>query len=70
MAAFIQYLNFDGENLLLPDSYEVSMSDVEADSGGGDQGRNDTEGCGQVRHCGDWRELFRDSELAEEANDV
>lgn len=36
MAAFIQYLNFDGENLPLPDSYEVSMSDVEADSGGGE----------------------------------
>ena len=34
MAAFIQYLNFDGENLPLPDSYEVDMRDVEADSGG------------------------------------
>lgn len=34
MAAFIQYLNFDGENLPLPDSYEVSMSDVETNSGG------------------------------------
>ena len=32
--AFIQYLNFDGENLPLPDSYEVSPSDVEADSSG------------------------------------
>jgi hypothetical protein len=34
MAAFIQYLNFDGTDLPLPDSYEVGMSDVEADSGG------------------------------------
>jgi hypothetical protein len=34
MAAFIQYLNFDGVDLPLPDSYEVGMSDVEADSGG------------------------------------
>lgn len=34
MAAFIQYLNFDGEDLPLPDSYEVSMDDVEADSSG------------------------------------
>lgn len=32
--AFIQYLNFDGENLPLPDSYEVELRDVEADSGG------------------------------------
>lgn len=30
--AFFQYLVFDGENLPLPDSYEVE--DVEADSGG------------------------------------
>ena len=32
--AFIQYLTFDGTALPLPDSYDVSMSDVEADSGG------------------------------------
>ena len=32
--AFIQYLNFDGENLPLPTSYEVDMDDKEADSGG------------------------------------
>lgn len=32
--AFIQYLVFDGIPLPLPDSYEVSMEDVEADSGG------------------------------------
>lgn len=32
--AFIQYLNFDGENLSLPTSYEVNMEDREADSGG------------------------------------
>ena len=32
--AFFQYLVFDGENLPLPDSYEVEMKDVEADSGG------------------------------------
>ncbi len=25
--AFIQYLNFDGEDLPLPDSYEVEMED-------------------------------------------
>lgn len=34
MAAFIQYLTFDGEDLPKPDSYDVSMSDVEADSSG------------------------------------
>ena len=32
--AFIQYLAFDGTPLPLPDSYEVQMVDVEADSGG------------------------------------
>jgi len=32
--AFFQYLNFDGVNLPLPDDYEVSMEDKEADSGG------------------------------------
>lgn len=32
--AFIQYLVFDGMVLPLPDSYEVAMKDVEADSGG------------------------------------
>ena len=31
---FFQYLVFDGENLPLPDSYEVELEDVEADSGG------------------------------------
>ena len=31
--AFIQYLTFDGTALPLPDSYEVQMDDVEADSG-------------------------------------
>ena len=32
--AFVQYLKFDGVALPLPDSYEVQMADVEADSGG------------------------------------
>ena len=32
--AFFQYLNFDGVDIPLPDSYEVEMSDKEADSGG------------------------------------
>ena len=32
--AFVQYLVFDGVTLPLPDSYEVQMVDVEADSGG------------------------------------
>ena len=34
MAAFIQYLNFDGTDLPLPDSYQVNLEDKEADSGG------------------------------------
>lgn len=32
--AHIQYLNFDGEDLPLPISYDVGLSDVEADSSG------------------------------------
>lgn len=32
--AFIQYLVFDSTPLPLPDSYEVELEDVEADSGG------------------------------------
>ena len=32
--AYIQYLALDGVPLPLPDSYEVQMADVEADSGG------------------------------------
>ena len=32
--AYMQYLVFDGENLPLPDSYELNMDDMEADSGG------------------------------------
>ena len=32
--AYIQYLTLDGTPLPLPDSYEVQMADVEADSGG------------------------------------
>ena len=32
--AFIQYLKFDYENLPLPDSYNLDLTDVEADSGG------------------------------------
>jgi len=32
--AFIQYLIFDGVTLPLPDSYDVEMNDVVADSGG------------------------------------
>lgn len=32
--AFIQYLKFDNTALPLPDSYDMDLSDVEADSGG------------------------------------
>ncbi|WP_394526900.1 hypothetical protein [Lacrimispora sp. JR3] len=32
--AFIQYLTFDSVPLPMPDSYEMELSDVEADTGG------------------------------------
>ena len=32
--AFVQYLVFDGATLPLPNSYDLSLSSVEADSGG------------------------------------
>ena len=32
--AFMQYLNFNGTALPLPDSYDLDLSDVEADSSG------------------------------------
>lgn len=32
--AYIQYLTFEGTAIPRPDSYEVGLSDVEADSGG------------------------------------
>ena len=32
--AFIQYLKFDEQDLPLPDSYDLDISDVEADSSG------------------------------------
>ena len=32
--AFMQYLNFNGTALPLPDSYDIDLSDVEADSSG------------------------------------
>ena len=32
--AYIQYLNFDGEDLPLPISYDIGLSDIEADSSG------------------------------------
>ena len=32
--AYIQYLVFNEKSLPLPDSYDIGLSDVEADSGG------------------------------------
>lgn len=46
--AFIQYLNFNGANLPLPDSYRF----INGCSGGGyhrrNRGRNNTEGCSKA----------------------
>ena len=54
--AFIQYLTFDGTALPLPDSYEVRMDDVEADSGGETEAgtvQRDVVRAGVVEHPGD-----------------
>ena len=67
--AFFQYLVFDGENLLLPDSYEVELEDVEADSGG-DGGGDDTEGCGAAWGCEHSGVVFCYGEVVEEAGRV
>lgn len=32
--AYVQYLKFDGMDLPLPDSYDLDLTDVEADTGG------------------------------------
>ena len=62
--AFFQYLVFDGENLPLPDSYEVELEDVEADSG------DDTEGCGAAWRCEHSSVVFCYGEVVEEAGRV
>ena len=59
--AFFQYLVFDGENLPLPDSYEVELEDVEAD---------DTEGCGAAWGCEHPGVVFCYGEVVEEAGRV
>ena len=58
--AFFQYLVFDGENLPLPDSYEVELEDVEADSGG----ETEAGGCGAAWCCADPGVVFCYGEVA------
>ena len=57
--AFFEYLKFDGTVLPLPDSYDVSLSAVEADSSG------ETEGCGQTGCCEYLCFIFRDCQMVE-----
>lgn len=66
--AFFQYLVFDGENLPLPDSYEVELEDVEADSGG--ETEAGTTQRDVVRHGVDPGVVFRYGEVVEEAGGV
>jgi len=67
--AFFQYLVFDGENLPLPDSYEVELEDVEADSGGETEAGT-TEGCGAAWRCEHSSVVFCYGEVVEEAGRV
>ena len=68
--AFFQYLVFDGENLPLPDSYEVELEDVEADSGGETEAGDDAEGCGAAWCCADPGVVFCYGEVACEAGSL
>ena len=68
--AFVQYLVFDGVPLPLPDSYEVQMDDVEADSGGETEAgttQRDVVRLGGGVYCG---EFFGFPEVAESADGV
>ena len=67
--AFFQYLVFDGENLPLPDSYEVELEDVEADSGGETEAGT-TQRCGAAWCCADPGVVFCYGEVVEEAGGV
>ena len=67
--AFIQYLTFDGTELPLPDSYEVQMDDVEADSRG-DGGWDGAAGCGARRRGEHPRDVFRVGKMAEDFDGV
>ena len=57
--AFIQYLVFDGMPLPLPDSYEVQMVDIEADSGGETEAGTTPAGCGTAGGGAYFGLLFR-----------
>ena len=68
--AFVQYLVFDGVPLPLPDSYEVQMDDVEADSGGETEAgttQRDVVRLGGGVYCG---EFFGFPEVAETTDRV
>ena len=54
--AHMQYLIFNNENIPMPASYSVSLSDVEADSGGVTEAGT-TEGCCPGRRGSDRRDL-------------
>lgn len=61
---FFQYLNFDGVDFPLPDSYEVDMSDKEADSGG------ETEAGTKSRCCDNFCFLFCYPEVVETTDGI
>ena len=68
--AFFQYLVFDGENLPFPDSYEVELEDVEADSSGETEAGTTQRGCGAAWCCADPGVVFCYGEVVEEAGRV
>ena len=68
--AFIQYLTFDGTALPLPDSYEVQMDDVEADSGGETEARDGTAGCSARRRSEHPGDVFSVGKMAEDTDRV
>ena len=67
MMAFTQYLNIDGTDMPLPVSYDLALSDVEADSSGETGSRYDSARHRAIRCCPDIRLLSGITGVAQKA---
>lgn len=68
--AYIQYLVFNGRSLPKPDSYDVGLSDVEADSGGETEAGTNTEGCGKDGSGRHFRLFFSITEVGKTSDGI